>query len=231
MKNYLSFGGGVNSIAAYLLGGFDEAVFCDTGSEYPETYNYLDKFSGKFNLTVLTPPRGNLYNYSWDKRMVPAIWPRWCTIEFKIKPFENYVEKPSFKLLGFATDEAKRAKISTNNGIEHRFPLLEAEISRQKCKEIIQDHGLPIPHRSKCWFCPFQTIREWKELRMNHPDLFSKAEQLEGRNREYRISKGKKPLFLYGNAKPLRAVVGENQSRLWKSDEYPKIDAPCECML
>ena len=53
MKNYLSFGAGVNSVAAFLLGGFDEAIFCDTGNEYPETYDYLDKFTGKFNLTVL----------------------------------------------------------------------------------------------------------------------------------------------------------------------------------
>ena len=62
---------------------------------------------------------------------------------------------------------------------------------------------------------------------MNHPDLFCKAEQLEARNQEYAVSVGKKPLYLYGNAKPLRDVVQEKQSRLWKEDEYP----PCECML
>ncbi len=229
MKNYLSFGGGVNSVAAFLLGGFDEAIFCDTGSEYPETYDYLDRFAGKFSLTVLNAKDGNesLYDYSWRYRVVPATWPRWCTVHFKIKPFESYVETPSFKLLAFATDESHRAKISLENDIEHRFPLLETDISRQKCKEIIQDSGLPIPHRSKCWFCPFQTIAEWKELRMNHSDLFCKAEQLEGRNMEYRKSKGKKPLYLYGNAKPLRDAVQEKQSKLWKEDEYP----PCECML
>jgi len=137
------------------------------------------------------------------------------------------VERPSFKSLAFATDESHRAKISIENDIEHRFPLLEYGISRQQCKKIIQDHGLPIPHRSKCWFCPFQTITEWKALRMNHPDLFCKAEQLEARNRKYRILKGKKPLYLYGNARSLRSVVEEDQIRIFKQDEYP----PCECML
>ena len=227
MKNYLSFGGGVNSVANHLIGGFDEAVFCDTGCEYPETYKYLDRFAGKFNITVITPKDKNLYDYSWKYKMVPATWPRWCSVRFKIKPFADYVEKPSFKLLAFATDEAHRAKISIDEGIENRFPLLEHGISRQKCKEIIQDHGLPIPHRSKCWFCPFQTIMEWRELRMNHPDLFCKAEQLEARNMEYRKSKGKKPLYLYGNARSLRSVVNEKQTKLFKQDEYP----PCECML
>jgi 3'-phosphoadenosine 5'-phosphosulfate sulfotransferase (PAPS reductase)/FAD synthetase len=227
MKNYLSFGAGVNSVAAYLLGGFDEAVWCDTGVEYPETYEFMDKFIAKYPVTILPPKMGGLYEYSWKYKMVPATWPRWCTKHFKIEPFENYVETPSFKLLGFATDEAQRAKISINNDIENRFPLLENDVSREKCKEIIKEAGLPIPHRSKCWFCPFQTIGEWKELRMNHPDLFCKAERLEARNREYRISKGKQPLYLYGNAKSLRAVVDEQQSRLWEEDEYP----PCECML
>ena len=129
--------------------------------------------------------------------------------------------------LSFATDEAHRAKTSRDDGLENRFPLLEAEVSREGCKDIIRQAGLPIPHRSKCYFCPFQTIAEWKELRMKHPDLFCKAEQLEKRNMDYRISKGKKPFYLYGNAKPLKTIVGENQSKLWKEDEYP----PCECML
>jgi hypothetical protein len=228
IKNYLSFGGGVNSVAAYFLGGFDEAIFCDTGCEYPETYKFLDKFIGKYNLTVIIPPKGNLYDYSWKYKMVPAIWPRWCTVDFKIKPFANYVDKPSFKQLAFSTDEAHRAKMSVDKGIEHRFPLLEHGVSREGCKNIIRQAGLPVPHRSKCWFCPFQTIAEWKELRMNHPDLFCKAERLEARNRNYRISQGKKPLYLYGNAKPLRTVVDDvGQVRLFKDDEYP----PCECGL
>ena len=212
MKSYLSIGFGVNSVAAYFLGGFDEAIFCDTGSEYPETYEYINKFVGKYPVTILNPKKGNLYDYSWKYRMVPATWPRWCSVNFKIKPFADYI-KTGFKLLAFATDEAHRAKISVDKNIENRFPLLENNISRKKCKEIIQDSGLPIPHRSKCYFCPFQTIREWKELRMNHPDLFCKAEKLEKRNREYRKAQGKKPLYLYGNAKPLRVVVGENQRK------------------
>ncbi len=227
MKKYLSFGCGVNSVAAYFLGGFDEAIFCDTGCEYPKTYEYLNKFMGKHPVTVITPDIGSLYQYCWNYKMVPAIWPRWCTVRAKIKPFVNYVDSPSFKLLAFSTDEVKRAKISTKDGIEHRFPLLEAEISRDDCKRIIKDAGFELPLRSRCFICPFQTIAEWKELRRNHPDLFCKAEQLEHRNREYRISKGKKPLYLYGNARPLREVVNENQLTFIKEHEYP----PCECML
>lgn len=227
MKSYLSFGGGVNSVAAYFLHEHDEAIFCDTGTEYPETYEYLNAWADKFKITIIKSTWGSLYDYCWDHKMVPATYPRWCTVHFKIKPFTEYVDKPCFKMLAFATDESHRAKLSVDNDIEHRFPLLEHNVSRDECKKIITRNGLPVPHRSKCFICPFQTIAEWKALRMNHPDLFCKAEQLEERNREYRRSIGKKPLYLYGNAKPLREVVQETQSRLWKEDEYP----PCECML
>lgn len=209
------------------MADFNEAIFCDTGAEYPETYEYLNKFIGKYPVTVVKSKLGSLYDYCWKYRIVPRIWPRWCTVHFKIKPKKSILTKPSFLLLAFSTDESKRAKISIENGIENRFPLLEHGISRQKCKEIILDAGLPIPHRSKCWFCPFQTIKEWKELRMNHPDLFCKAEQLEARNMEYLKSKGKNPLFIHPNKKPLRVVVNEKQGRLWEEDRYP----PCECML
>ena len=49
-KNYLSFGGGVNSVALMLwLIEHDiefEAVFADHGGDYPETYEYVDMLVG-----------------------------------------------------------------------------------------------------------------------------------------------------------------------------------------
>ena len=83
MKNYLSFGGGVNSVALYLY-LLDqkiefEAVFVDHGTDWPETYKYVDMFKNKYPLTVLKPKGGTLYDYCVEKRMVPAIYSRWCT--------------------------------------------------------------------------------------------------------------------------------------------------------
>jgi len=227
MRNYLSFGGGVNSVAALLVESFDSIIFCDTGCEYPETYEYLDMLLDKYKITIITSAWGNLYDYCWKYHMVPVTYPRWCAVRFKIEPFEKNTKKPAFKSLAFATDESHRAKISINKDYENKFPLLEHNMSRDDCISVIKDAGLPIPHRSKCWFCPFQTIAEWKELRMNHPDLFCKAIKLEKRNMKYRISKGKKPLYLYGNGRSLESVVDEKQTQLFKQDEYP----PCQCML
>lgn len=235
MKNYLSFGGGVNSVALYLY-LLDqkiefEAVFVDHGTDWPETYEYVDMFKKKYPLTVLKPfvtGYDNLYEYCLHYSIVPSFMFRWCTDKFKIKPIYKYVETPCFMMLGIDAGEAKRAKLSVRKGVENRFPLIEADINRVECKEIILNHGLPVPQKSGCFVCPYQRVAQWKELRMKHPDLFCKAKQLESANMEYRKSKGKTPLFLNQSPKAsLSAIVDENQRQLFKEDEYP----PCECGL
>lgn len=229
MKNYLSFGGGVNSVALYLY-LLDqkiefEAVFVDHGTDWPETYEYVDMFKKKYPLTVLKPKEGTLYNYCAEKRMVPAIYPRWCTRQFKISVMFKYYQKPCFQFIGFDFSEAKRARISTEQGVENRYPLIEAEIDRNDCKKIIKSNGLPIPMKSGCYICPYQKVSQWKELRRKHPVLFCKAIQLENNNMEYRKEKGKAPMTISPRKIKLQALVDENQRQLFKEDEYP----PCIC--
>ena len=240
MKSYLSFGGGVNSVAMLLMLHEQkqdfEAVFVNHGTDWPETYEYLEMLQGWLEkkglpqITILKPNVDgvdNLYDKCWKRGMVPCIYPRWCTTDFKIKPLRLYQKTPAFVLIGFSTDEKKRARISVDSGIENRFPLLENEISRDGCKEIIRKAGLPIPMKSGCFICPFQRPDQWKKLRRLHPDLFCKAEQLEKRHMEVRALKGKSPLYLNPKGVPLSAIVNEKQSKLWVADEYP----PCNCML
>jgi len=234
MKNYLSFGGGVNSVAMYLYlmdQGVDfEAVFVDHGTDWPETYDYVDMFKEKYPLTILKPEyqgHSNLYDYSWFRRMVPSRYPRWCTANFKIKVLEKYYKPPCFVCIGIDAGESHRAKLHTDGGVEHRYPLIEGGINRAECKEIIKRHVLPVPMRSGCYICPYQTRGQWIELRRKHPCLFQDAVALEARNNEYMAEKGKGEFWLSPKKMSLSAIVSENQSKLWAEDEYP----PCECGL
>lgn len=241
MKNYLSFGGGVNSVALYLYlsdQGVDfEAVFVNHGTDWPETYEYFDMFQawlenkGLKKITELkTDVQGSktLYDHCWEKRMIPSFMRRWCTSKFKIRILQAYFKPPAFELIGIDADESHRAKINVRKGLESRYPLIEAGIGRNECKKIIADKGLPVPPKSGCYICPFQRVGQWKNLRREHPDLFCKAVNLEKRNIEYRIERGKKPLYLSQNPKaPLKAIVNEDQYALFEQDEYP----PCRCSL
>jgi hypothetical protein len=225
LKKYLSYGGGVNSTALLVMGGYDEAIYVDHGCDWPETREYVRMIARKYPVTILEP--GSLYDYAWGYKMVPSPMIRWCTKIFKVTVVNEYVKKPCWMWIGFSLEEAKRANMTCEHGIEYRWPLIEQEIDREGCKEIIRKANLPVPIKSGCYFCPYQTIKQWKELRHKHPDLFCKAEQLEKRNMDYRESKGKTPLYLYSNKKPLRTVVNETQGMLFKEMEYP----PCNCEL
>lgn len=240
LRNYLSFGGGVNSVAMYLIlmdqgmepgdseKGF-EAVFVDHGCDWPETYEYVEMFRKEYPITVIKPDVegfDNLYDYCWHYEMVPFFSMRFCTAKFKVRVMQKYVDTPCFQYLGIDAGESHRAKLKAFRGAENRFPLIENGISRDGCKRIIENHGLPVPLKSGCWFCIFQRIAEWKKLRSLHPDLFCKAQQLEARNNDYRERNGKGFMGLAGK-KSLSNIVNEKQSKLWEQDEYP----PCQCGL
>ena len=240
MKKYLSFGGGVNSVAMMLmlLDQHDdfEAIFVDHGTDWPETYEYFEMFQawlkdhGHRQITVLKPDvegYQNLYDYYLKYKMTPTVFKRICTDKFKVTPIHKYVTKPCFMLIGIDAGEPNRAKISTEKGIEKRYPLLENNINRTGCKKIIAGHGLPIPMKSGCYICPFQKANQWKELRKNHPDLFCKASTLEKINMQYRKDRGKKSMTLCRNGKSLETVVDEHQGNLFEQDNYP----PCQCGL
>ncbi len=240
MQHYLSFGGGVNSVALYLLmeqlGMEFEAIFIDHDGDWPETYEYVDYFiaSGR-PVTVLKAgcyrknqdrTYDDLFEYCWEMEMVPSTMARWCTKDFKVKPVNRYVKKPCWMHLGIDAGEQKRARINAAKGIESRWLLIEHDIDRQGCKDLIAKAGLKVPRKSGCFFCPFQRIAQWRELRMKHPELFCKAQKLENRNMAARAKKGKVPLSLRNDGRTLGKIVNAAPN-LWPEMNYP----PCQCRL
>lgn len=239
MKNYLSFGGGVNSVALYLLmqdmGIEFEAIFVDHGGDYPETYTYLKYFiaTGR-SVTVLTPLVGgctSLWGYIEKYKMLPNTFNRWCTSKFKVDVINKNIKTPCFMHLGIDAGEIKRAKFSSTGGVENRYLLIEHDIDRQGCKDLIGKHGLSVPKKSGCYFCPYQRVSQWRMLRKNNPELFCKVQKMEQAQIERRAKVGKKPFYLCNSKKPLNELIGgrDKQKALpgLEDLEYP----PCQCGL
>lgn len=240
MKHYLSFGGGVNSVALYLLMeqlGMDfEAVFVDHGGDWPETYDYSEYFiSTGRPLTVLRPHVNtvekivfdSIVEYCEHRKMVPSRSSRWCTDRFKIRPVYGYIEKPCFMHIGIDAGEIRRAVLNSRKGVENRFLLLEHDIDRDGCKKLILESGLEVPRKSGCFICPFQGTAGYRELRRDYPELFCKAVGLE-RAQNSRVTKtGKrwKPYYLSGV--PLDKLDSQMVLPGMPSMEYP----PCQCGL
>lgn len=234
MRNYISFGGGVNSTALLLLlhdeGVEFEAVYVDHGCDWPETRDYVGMLSQKYPITVLRPNVegfDNLYDYFWHYQFVPSIHNRLCTDKFKVRVLNKYFQAPCFVNIGIDAGESHRAKISSNKGIEKRYPLIERDIDREGCIEIIQRHELPVPIKSGCWFCPFQRKNQWELLRRIHPDLWCKTVQLEKRNINHRHGLGKDLLTLTGGKITLDRLIDDRQQAFFEEVAYP----PCQCGL
>ena len=243
MRKYLSFGGGVNSVALYLYlveqGEDFEAVFVHHGTDWPETYDYVAGFQwwlkreGLRPITILRPDVNtlegvrfsSLYDYYKFKRIFPIRVNRACTDNFKRKPINKYISTPCFMFIGIDAGESHRATISYENGIEKRYPLVEEGIDRSGCVKIIENYGLKAPPKSGCFICPFQSNGEFKRLRVEEPCLFRSAVDLEKNAAERKISEGKRVNYIKN--KPLDAVVNENQMQIFEQDEYP----PCQCGL
>lgn len=199
VRHILSFGGGVNSVALMILLlreglPFDEAVFADTGGEIPETYNYLGIAEDYMKehgvpLTVVRKRNGrSLYDTSWDRRVFPsAIW-RWSTRDFKVTPIHRHYRSLGAHInqyLAIAYDEFQRMKDSRVEYVTNLFPLIDRELTRADCIDIIEEAGLPIPQRSSCYFCPFNSVDRWRWLHQNHPELYDKAIALEEHSKHF----------------------------------------------
>ncbi len=248
MKNYLSFGGGVNSVAMMLLlldeGVEFEAVYVWM-PDWPETHDYLMMLEDKgYPITVLFPwdrrkswPMGlppdpdkyysNLYEFCWDRHIFPYRQNRWCSVDFKQRTLKRYYQGPAFINIGYDIGEERRAKITSDGDFEYRFPLIEHEIDRKGCLEIIKGHGLVPPPKSGCFFCPEQNRPAWRHLRRKHPDLWCASVQLEKRAVSKAIEMGHSVFYLADNHKPLSVIVNERDSYLFDELAYP----PCQCGL
>lgn len=175
-----------------------EAVFSDTGCEWPETYEYLHFLEEEgYEFTWLQPEVSGtktLYDLMEKHNSLPSWGRRFCTSRWKQRPIDRYVisqarntspapslEKPCTVYMGYDAGERQR-HLKDRKGIHFEFPLRERGIGRNGCKKIIQDHGLPVPRRSGCWLCPFQRLTGWIRLKVKYPDLFQKAVALEDMN-------------------------------------------------
>jgi len=199
-KHILSFGAGLNSTALLVLlvekkYPLDEVVFADTGAEVPETYEHLkivDSYLRKHDvsLNIVRSKNRTLYETCQRRKVIPSqIW-RWSTRDYKITPIHAYYRSlgvPVIQYLGISYEERDRIKKSGVPYVKNVFPLVEKKLTRQDCIDIIclSDYDFPMPARSGCFFCPFNSLSRWTEIYENHKDLFLKAKKLEENSKHF----------------------------------------------
>jgi hypothetical protein len=210
VRHLLGLSGGKDSaaLAIYMRDKVPEMeyFFADTGAELPETLEFVDlmeDYLGK-KITRLNAGRGFDYYLKLNGNFLPTARSRWCTINLKLKPFEEFVgNDPVISYVAIRADEPYRTGyISTKPNINAIYPFKEDGKVKDDIIKILEESGIGIPKyydwrsRSGCYFCFYQRKIEWIGLYENHPDLFEKAKEFEDYHRN----------------------LGRNHS--WSQDEY-----------
>ncbi len=208
----LSGGKDSTALAIFLKGKIPslEYVFCDTGSELPETYQYLDKLEAFLGREIVRLGSEKNFDYLLKQRSdyLPSPRARWCTLEMKIKSFERYIgDSAAESYIGIRADEQRQGYISRKAGILPRYPFKEEGIDLGGVNQILEESGIGLPKyyewraRSGCYFCFFQRKIEWVGLLERHPRLFEKAKQYERQS-----YKGDQTAFTWVDGMPLEEV-------------------------
>lgn len=148
---------------------------------------------------------------------------RQCTGDFKIDPIRKKIrellgltkgaragkEVLVSQWIGISTDEAQRMKPNQDRWIKNRWPLIEVGMTRGHCLEWMRENGYPEPPKSACTFCPYHDDSLWRDMKINDPESFADAIEMDRLIRNGTATTNQK-LYLHRSLKPLDQIDFSN---------------------
>lgn len=218
----------------------DLVIHADLGAETKDTVRIRDYYCNwlrENGLNVQIIRTTNIFKNGMDEHKHIPFWTdngsplrRKCTKEIKIRPLRrfirNYYGYPQTKsphppkgefnvILGIGVEETRRAKLSDVKFITHTFPLIEKSLTRQDCKEYLEEKQLPIPPKSSCIMCPYRNAVEYLDMKKNNPIDFLYAVEFDNLIRSNPIGKA-------GGVNADRLYIFRNSN--WKPEPLESAD-------
>lgn len=204
----VSFSGGKDSTAMLLRMveenyPIDIILFCDTGLEFPEMYEHIDKVEKYIGRKITTiksekdfmyhacekkvvrstskistiTPGDFAYGYGWSTRLT-----RWCTRVLKTDVVNQYLRElrndyEIVSYVGIAIDEKERIKGA-------KYPLVDWGMTEADCLKYCYNRGFDwgglydIWDRVSCWCCPIQSLDALRNLKRYRPELWIKLRDM-----------------------------------------------------
>lgn len=139
--------------------------------------------------------------------------PEYCSGEWKREVVARWAAKQSGwkdqgvdNWIGIPTDEFRRRRAPRRQWLKPTYPLLDVRPSSvQGCLDAVRRVGWPPPPRSRCYFCPNQSDREWLEL--TEDELKSAC------NLDEEIRLTDPHAWLHKSKKPLRQVEFDKKDK------------------
>lgn len=159
-----------------------------------------------------------------------------CTRDYKVQPIAREIKRllgyqprqhtkgeQVEQWIGISTDEIGRMKDTGKKWLHNRWPLIEADMSREDCITWFEENypGRPLV-RSACIGCPYHSNEEWARIKFTDPTSWSDAVDYDRSLRDGRIKVGyDNPVFLHWKAVPLEEVD--------LNDPTPSVNLEMEC--
>ena len=198
----VSYGGGNNS-ASMLVGLLEHGerpegiVFADTGGEKPRTYGHLlvmQRWCESVGFPSIQVVRGEQPQQIKDGSLMAecvrlgtipsrAMGFGSCSDKWKVSPVEKWFAQHRYTdatvLIGYHADEPQRAVRLARFGKPCRYPLIEWNWGPEECQAALLRHGLPLPGKSACDFCPSSKKPEILRLRTLRPKRMAAILEME----------------------------------------------------
>ena len=208
----------------------DIAVHSDTTHEMAGTYSHAAKWTPwleERGIPVVTVQAaanrvGAVSDASAKAVFIPAYTTnlqgehgqsrRQCTADWKIAPIRRFIRelipKPRPGMVeswqGISLDEWQRMRTSDVAYITNIYPLVDQRISRADCVAWLDAHGLDVPPKSACTFCPYHSPDHWKRLKQAGGADWDEAVTVDEAIRDKRPNH---TLFIHRAGLPLEVAV------------------------
>ena len=225
----------------------DLAIHADTTHEAAGTYAHAEKWTpwlGERGVQVVTVTGDNtevVRDWAASRSvMIPALTlardgshgqiKRQCTHDWKLTPIRRHLRQliPNPKpgavecWQGISLDEWSRMRDSDVRYIVNRYPLVERRMTRRDCVSWLMAHGLDVPPKSACVFCPYHSLGHWKAMKAEGGRDWQRAEAVDAAVRDHRPGH---QLFVHPGRKPLIQAVKIPEDQGAKQLE---MDLPCD---
>lgn len=231
----------------------DACIFADTGWEPRAVYAHLDWLQGELEragIPVYRVSAGNIRDRALASAAgertdypglpfhlsgldgKPGMLRRQCTSRFKIQPIRQKIgeligsdKKPGAveQWFGISLDEIQRMRDSDVAYIVHRYPLVDARMTRHDCLRWLETHGYPQPPKSACIGCPYHNAAAWQDMKRNRPDEWVDAVAFDRAIRHLPRIEG--DVYLHRSLTPLGEIDLRTRE---ERGELNLFDAECE---
>ena len=179
----------------------DAVVFSDPGAEYPETYKNISiaselckKENLRFESIRRVDRNGNptesltgLMDRLGNIPLLPG-GGHVCSMKYKGEVLNKWAEKEYDGTIRWAIGieaneghRVKRMKVKKADRHIHKHPLVELNLTRNDCENLLKNLWPTEVVKSSCFYCPFNSEPEIKNLHDNYPELWDQVKKIEAK--------------------------------------------------